>query len=797
MKYTLAFLFTVFFNTIILSQVYSINGKIIDSKTNQNLNYANIRIENSTKGTTSNLEGIYSLKLEEGKYKLIASYIGYQSDTITIKLEENAIFNFSLTPIELELNEVTVKPQRNPAYDIIEKCIEQKNRIKQKLNSYKYSSYTKGIIKTTQDLGSGGFTMPSKNDTLKIVGILENESRGFFKKPNNKKHYIVARKQTANTPPFINVLTGGNLLQSFYEEQLLFMGKNIPSPISDEALTYYYFYIEKEIAIDNQKIYQIYFNTDNTADPGFYGRLFIADESFNLMKVDVQLNQMANFGGLFEEVKIFQQFSVFKNNITLPIDYRLNANGNYLGIAKFGFSLNTIMNSYKINVDIKDDFFDSAIISVLPNADKKDEIYWKAIQSIPATKEERIAYARIDSITNITKTFGQDFSFLSNKIKLNKNFSVTGPLTFYNFNKVQGNTLNLALFYKDGEEQRLNSSGSVSYGFADDLVKEEFNFNYKLGNLRTSEISFSYFDKVTDLFSRTNNYNKFTSTFLSLFTKYDFRNYFYRKGFDININGEVTPTLSVGLGFISNKDKSAKNNSDFSFFNREKKFSKNIQISELFTQAIKTSFKIDFRNFIEDGFFRRRITPRNHILFEGTAFLSNNKLLNTDVDFQIYELMTYGSFSTIGNWSLDFQINKILSNGTVPIQYLYALPGNINAGSKNNSFRTLKIGEVYGDDVTTIFLRHNFQDDLFKLFQIPILKDLQLQLSTYLNIALSDITGKNNRFTVKKFKKFTKPFYEFGFSIGHILIPINFEFTWKLNYRGKNNFAFGINSIAL
>ncbi len=780
------------------AQKYTVSGFVTDSQSEKKLNFANIRIDNSSQGTSSNAEGVYNLKLDEGNYSLIASFIGYKSDTITVSISKSLSVDFELQPIELDLPEVTVIPGRNPAYDIIQEAIYTKNKIKEKIESYKYSAYTKGLVKTTRDIQEGGFTL-STQDTgkLKINGIIENESRGFYKAPDSKKNFIVARKQSANTPPFVNVLTGGNVLQSFYEDDLLFLGSLIPSPISDKALSYYYFYIEKEIAQDDKKIYQIYFNTDNTADPGFYGRLFIADSTFHLLKVDVKLNQMANPGGLFTYVNVFQQFSVFEDEIALPIDYRIFAEGNYLGLAKFGFELHTIMNSYEINTDIDEDLFDNAIITVLPEADKKDENYWNSIQRIPNTSEETVAYQRIDSVSKVSKSFGQDFSLLAQSLEINKYFSIGGPLSFYSFNKIEGNTLNLNLYFNDAEEQRLRINGAVSYGFADDLVKKKIFASYNLGEYRTTQISLNVYDKLTDLFGVSNNYNKFTSTFLSLISKYDFRDYYYTKGFDADINSEVFPILSLGMGYLSRDDESANNRSVFSFFKRDKKFSANQQIFDTKTNALKTSFKIDFRKYIEDGFFRRRITPRSNIILEGSALISDKKTLKSDLDFTQYNLEVYGAIPTLGNWSLDFYGNKIFSNGNVPFQMLYALPGNINAASKNNSFRTLRIGEVFGDEVTTIFLKHNFQDDLFKLSQIPILRDLQLQLSTYLNMAMSDISDESREILFSDYKKFTKPFYELGFSIGHLLIPLNFEFTWKLNYRGKNNFVFGINSFAL
>ncbi len=791
-------IFLVILSLQISAQKYSVNGFVYDNQTKLGLGYANLKVKNSGFGTSTNISGEFKLNLPNGNYSLIASYLGYKSDTIKIDLNSDKTINIFLNPIQLKLAEVTVKPGRNPAYDIIEKAIVTKEKIKSKISDYKYSAYTKGLIKTTQDFQSGSFSLSSKDTgEVKITGILENESRGFFKAPDNRKYFIVARKQSANTPPLINILTGGNILQSFYEDKLAFLNKMIPSPISKQALTYYYFYIEKEIAIDSRKVFQIYFSTDNTADPGFYGNLFIEDSTYNLLKVDVNLNRMANPGGLFDNVKVFQQFSEIQDGIMLPVDYRIFANGNYLGLAKFGFELNTIMNNYEINTNIEDDFFDNTLISVLPEADKKNDDYWNSIQSIPNTVEETLAYTRIDSIKKANAELGEEINLLSQEIKLSDNFSINGPINFYNFNKVEGHALNLDLYFSDAEKQRLNGNAEISYGFSDKKFKKRFFANYKIGELRTTTIKFNAYDKITDLFGASDNYNKFTSTILSLFTKYDFRDYYYTNGFDAEINSEIFPILKLGVGFINRTDKSAQNNSVFSFFFPSKKYSENKSIYNSKTNAITANFTLDFRKFIEDGFFRRRISRRSYIIFEGSAQISDEKLLKSENDFSIFELSTYGTIPTADNWMLEFYANKIFSNGSVPFQMLHALPGNISSAGKNNSFRTIRIGEVFGDDATEVFLKHNFGDELFTLAQIPFIKDLQLQFAVHLNMAMTNISDQSKNILMHNSAIFKKPFYELGFSLGHLLIPMSFEFTWKLNYRGKNNFVFGINTIVL
>ena len=155
------------------AQNYTIRGVIKDGLHKNNLSYANIRIENSSKGTASNSEGIYELKVAEGQYHLITSYIGYKTDTAYVTVKDNMEVNFELTPIEIEIEQVTVKPGENPAIEIIEKTIKSKSVNNQKIENYKYSSFTKGLIKTTRDFAGGNFSL-STQDTgkLKITGIL-------------------------------------------------------------------------------------------------------------------------------------------------------------------------------------------------------------------------------------------------------------------------------------------------------------------------------------------------------------------------------------------------------------------------------------------------------------------------------------------------------------------------------------------------------------------------------------------------------------------------------------------------
>ena len=314
-------LFFLIFSSNLWAQQFSIKGNIKDDESNKSLGYANVRVLGTTIGTAANLQGSYELILNAGKYTLVVSYIGYYSDTAYVYLGSDITdLNFRLKKSEITLPEVVVLPGENPALEIIRKAIQRKNIRNSNLNSYEFDAYTKGIVRTEDELLTRGRSVStgiSNNDTsgLMITGILENQSKGFYKKPDNFKEIIIAQKQSANFPSSLNILTGGRIIQNFYENEVSFFGRDIPGPIQDNALDYYQYYIENTSIRDDEKIYKINMYPKDPQDPGFEGSIFITDSTYNLIKVDLQINKAANTGGILDSINIVQQFSNLMNFI--------------------------------------------------------------------------------------------------------------------------------------------------------------------------------------------------------------------------------------------------------------------------------------------------------------------------------------------------------------------------------------------------------------------------------------------------------------------------------------------------
>lgn len=182
MKTIFFLLVFIFYQSILFSQNdYFVRGKVTDAANNQPLPFANIRVNKTTLGTSANAEGNYELKLAQGKYDLIVSYIGFNSDTISINLDsDKSEIVFSLLQSKVDLPEIVILPGENPALEIIRKAILKKHERELKINDYEFESYTKGLVRSQNEISAGnnsvGIGIGADSSELKITGILQNQT---------------------------------------------------------------------------------------------------------------------------------------------------------------------------------------------------------------------------------------------------------------------------------------------------------------------------------------------------------------------------------------------------------------------------------------------------------------------------------------------------------------------------------------------------------------------------------------------------------------------------------------------
>ncbi|XRE43842.1 hypothetical protein ACIVBQ_002046 [Tenacibaculum discolor] len=102
------FLFLLFVNSISFSQIL-IKGNVF-SKTNEPLEGASVYFNNTTTGTMTNSQGEFELKIKEGNYTLVISFLGYKTKQLLITPQKKDVnINIKLEEDSSILNEVVIK----------------------------------------------------------------------------------------------------------------------------------------------------------------------------------------------------------------------------------------------------------------------------------------------------------------------------------------------------------------------------------------------------------------------------------------------------------------------------------------------------------------------------------------------------------------------------------------------------------------------------------------------------------------------------------------------------------------
>ncbi|HMR92904.1 MAG TPA: DUF5686 family protein, partial [Chitinophagaceae bacterium] len=238
-----------------------ITGTVSDDKGNP-LPYASISVKGTTRGTTANSTGKYSLSIPAGTYTLIAQYVGYGKIEKTVQLGAADVqIDFTLSVQELTLSEVVVKRGEDPAYEIIRQAIRKREEYNNQVDSFSVQVYIKGLLRSVNmpTRFFGQKIERDENDGLDSAGrgilfLSESVTQVDYAKPGKIKFRVISSRESGgglglSFPFFIN----------FYQNNVSVFDNNLNprgfiSPIADGALNYYRYKYEGSFMEDGKMV---------------------------------------------------------------------------------------------------------------------------------------------------------------------------------------------------------------------------------------------------------------------------------------------------------------------------------------------------------------------------------------------------------------------------------------------------------------------------------------------------------------------------------------------------------------
>ena len=734
------------------AQTCTLSGTVRDHATGEPLVAANIRLEGTSRGTITNAQGYYRLSLDAGRHVVIYSFIGYRSDTLRIDLNGPFEYDARLEPAPIQMAEVLVIDE-DPAVAIMRRVIENKKRWIDSLMSYQFEAFTRQVM---------------RRDTA-IAMITESYSAGYWRKGDTLREVVRQKHQTENIPGTANFAAVGGIV-NFYDDDVRFSGFTFVGPTSTEAFEYYSFKLERTRVRDGIPIYTIRLQPKTRLTPLFNGAINVVGDSYALVGVEVTPNEAFSLP-LFSKLELTygQQFNLYEKRYWMPADIRLKGVFEVsivgLSLPQIGFEQTSAIYDYRINPELADSIFQKRRRTELPEATKFDSSFWAQRDVLALTDEEQIAYKTLDSTQTLEKQFRPSGPLAALSSPL---FSYLGYAKV-RFNRVEGLFLG-ANVREDSVTNRLALFGSAGYAFSDKKPKFSFGAEVFLDARRKYSAGiegFREFDHIPD----EGFYDDVAILGGTLLGKSDYRDYFYTEGWRIWLAAKPIHRLALRLAYHSQDERTARKQTDYSFFYRGDTYRPNPSIWDGTMRSLKLSARYGDEpvplGLIAQDFAELEIEHSNPNLlassFDFTRVLARGEL----------HLKTY-SRRLLFSPTLSIRVTAGTSSGSPPPQRVFSLESRYDGFGPFGVLRGGSVKEFTGHRFVIFSLEHNFRNTPFLILNIPFLYKNGIELLIHGTAARSWSSSP------LPFSHTTNGWYtEAGVGISRVLGVFRLDYTYR------------------
>ncbi len=752
----------------------TVSGKVTDEN-NQPVPFASIYIKGTTHGTSSNLQGFYTIELAPGKYELVFKLIGYKPEIETINAESsNQTINVKLVPESIMLKEATINASgEDPAYEVIRQAQKKRKFYLEQVDAYSCDVYIKGeqrILKKPKKIMGVEVDPDNEIDsTTGIVYLSESVSKFNFKQKNKIREEMISSKVSGDNKAF-SYNQASDMLFNFYENLIQIdelSEKGFISPISANAMLSYRYKLLGTFYEDGQMINKILVIPKRKNDPVFSGIINIMENSWRIHSLQLVLTKDAQID-FVDTLRINQVFVPVEKEIWLPFSNKFNFDFGFLGIKGDGMFV-SVNSNYIIDPDFPKHFFTQEIMKVNDDANKKDSSYWKESRPIPLTVEEANDYRKRDSMALIrhSKTYTDSTDRKKNKFKFKDLFlgynhmntykkqywNISGPLLGLQFNTVQGVNLSSGFNFTKSYEnyKRYSFGGSFGYGFSNkDFYGLAYaSYLYKPQKFARINISaghtYSQFNSntpilplINSLYSLLNEQNfmkLYQKNFVSIAHSSELFNGFY---FTPSVEYATRASLinTTGLAWI---------HSDYNYTSNDPQDKTNFAYAFHNNQSLTVDLKVRY------VFKQRYYTAPNIKTVTGSKFptllIDYKKGINGLGSVVDYDLLTIGiehslNLKWLGKSNYSITAGSFLNNRKMYFMDYYHFNGNqtLFSGFGLADFQLL---DYYTNSTNKQFIEGHFEHNFLGFFlnKIPLIKKLKLQEIGKVSVLTTD--GKN------------------------------------------------------
>ena len=315
--YILFLLLGVFASASAQEKITSLSGVVVDADTGEPLPFVQLYFIKPTSegslntqyGTTSDLDGNFSLSNPAGYTTVNFQMVGYKTEMYTLRQgQQRKNIKIKLKPDVYNLQDIVVTPKHrkqeyrrkgNPAVELIKNVIAHKDSLTPRTREqYTASTYhrqsfaldnfapnfNKGLWKEV-DFIRKYIDTTGTNPAL-TLSIRENLGREFYQKKPHREKESIDKKRFFGLESLMSTQTMEKQLQAIFkdvdinQDNMNILFNRFVSPLSSTlAVAYYQYYIMDTIQVDGVSCIDLAFVPVNSESYSFTGHLYIVNDS--------------------------------------------------------------------------------------------------------------------------------------------------------------------------------------------------------------------------------------------------------------------------------------------------------------------------------------------------------------------------------------------------------------------------------------------------------------------------------------------------------------------------------------
>ena len=809
-----------------------IKGTVTDSITGEALPYASLIFKGTTIGTATDMNGHFELTLPERTQMLEISYLGYKTKQMNITPQYSGRLDIGLSPDDISLQEVTVKPKKekyskkdNPAVEFIKQMIERrKENSPQNKNYYQYDQYEKILI------GLNEFEQKSKRngkaskfnflneyvDTLEsgttILPIMEKEKIEtilYQKEPKSEKR-IVRGQQSSGVDEILAQDGVQQFLDEVFKDVDIFQN-NIPlflqrfvSPLSNIGPNYYKYYLLDTLMVNNHKCVDLGFIPFNSETFGFTGHLYVTlDSTYFIQKaiLNVPKDINLNFVSKMSIEQTFERTDDHTRLITkddIIVHFKLTEDSKGMYARRLNKYSNHTFEEPETGYHLRA-FAQSQPVITLDNAHQQSEHFWKEIRPQEAIrknnksiKEMMTELRSVPLFYYTEKAIAILFSgYVQTHKDIQKSKFEVGPMnSTIGGNELEGFRMRVGGGTTPQFSKHLFLEGYTAYGFKDEKLKydiaAEYSFNERKQYVKEfprHSIRLSHSYDVYKLGEQYTNTSK-DNMLLSIKRINDLRATYQRQT-EIGYIREHYNGISYGIN-LRNRQEYATEYASF----QQKKAGGIVTPIKHYNMS---TMKLKFRYGKNEKFYQSRnsripitydafIFNLSHVMAKKDFLGSAYDYHRTDIGFQ-----KRFWFSAFGYLDAIVKAGKVWNE--VPYPLLILPNANMSYTIQPETYTNMNPLEFINDEYASWDLTYYMNGNL--LNRIPLIKKLRWREVFCFRGLWGNLTDKNNPnmneeglflFPKGTYQMEKTPYMEASIGIENIFNAVRVDYVRRLNY---------------